>query len=158
MCCLMKACVLITNKTLKMFLTSNHCFHQKYESSIHNIAFSSEKALSSELGEKYEQIKHRLHAKTAVNKYVCVMWEDNRWWSSLEQASLWILDLARWDVLKLKCLDEFVSYKYTAFHIIKYQLINWSGVDYCDVFISCLDSHSDGTHSLQRIHCWATFL
>ncbi len=34
-------------------------------------------------------------------------------------------------------------------------------VDYFDVFISCLDSHSDGTHSLQRIHCWdsdATFL
>ncbi len=29
-------------------------------------------------------------------------------------------------------------------------------VDYCDVFISCLDSHSDGTHSLQRIHCWAS--
>ncbi len=25
-------------------------------------------------------------------------------------------------------------------------------VHYCDVFISCLDSHSDGTHSLQRIH------
>ncbi len=25
-------------------------------------------------------------------------------------------------------------------------------VNYCDVFISCLDSHSDGTHSLQRIH------
>ncbi len=24
----------------------------------------------------------------------------------------------------------------------------------CDVFISCLDSHSDGTHSLQSIHCW----
>uniref|UniRef100_A0A8C1XAX3 Ras-related protein Rab-28 n=1 Tax=Cyprinus carpio TaxID=7962 RepID=A0A8C1XAX3_CYPCA len=26
-------------------------------------------------------------------------------------------------------------------------------VDYCDVFISCLDSQSDGTHSLQSIHC-----
>ncbi len=26
----------------------------------------------------------------------------------------------------------------------------------CDVFISCLDSHSDGTHSLQRIHWWAS--
>ncbi len=25
-------------------------------------------------------------------------------------------------------------------------------VDYCDVFIRCLDSHSDGTHSLQIIH------
>ncbi len=29
-------------------------------------------------------------------------------------------------------------------------------VYYCDVFISCLDSHSDGTHSLQRIHWWAS--
>ncbi len=34
----------------------------------------------------------------------------------------------------------------------------WSGVDYLwiDVFISCLDSHSDGTHSLQRIHWWTS--
>ncbi len=31
----------------------------------------------------------------------------------------------------------------------------WSLVDYWDVFISCLDSHSDGTHSLQRIRWWA---
>ncbi len=30
-------------------------------------------------------------------------------------------------------------------------------VDYCEVFISCLDSHSDGTHSLQRIHRWSKF-
>ncbi len=29
-------------------------------------------------------------------------------------------------------------------------------VDYCVVFISCLDSHSDGTHSLQRIHWCAS--
>ncbi len=28
--------------------------------------------------------------------------------------------------------------------------------DYCDVFISCLDSHSDGTHSLHRSHWWAS--
>jgi len=33
--------------------------------------------------------------------------------------------------------------------------MDWSGVDYCDVLISCLDSHSDGTHSLQRTH-WRT--
>ncbi len=34
--------------------------------------------------------------------------------------------------------------------------LEWSGllVDYCDVFSSSLDSHSDGTHSLQSIHCW----
>ncbi len=28
-------------------------------------------------------------------------------------------------------------------------------VDYCDAFISCLDSHSGGTHSPQRINWWA---
>ncbi len=28
--------------------------------------------------------------------------------------------------------------------------------DYCDIVIRCLDSHSDGTHSLQRIHWWAS--
>ncbi len=35
-------------------------------------------------------------------------------------------------------------------------VLEWCGylVDYCDVFISCLDSHSDGTHSLQRIYWW----
>ncbi len=26
-------------------------------------------------------------------------------------------------------------------------------VNYCDVFVSCLDSYSDGTYSLQSIHC-----
>ncbi len=42
-------------------------------------------------------------------------------------------------------------------------LMDWSHVDYCDVFISCLNSHSDGTHSLQSDspvtkRCNATFL
>ncbi len=34
----------------------------------------------------------------------------------------------------------------------------WSGVDYLWIvtFISCLDSQSDGTHSLQSIHWWAS--
>ncbi len=39
------------------------------------------------------------------------------------------------------------------------QYINWwTGLlaDYFHVFTSCLDSHSDGTHSLQRIHWWAS--
>ncbi len=35
-----------------------------------------------------------------------------------------------------------------AFQFTTNSLMDWSGVDYCDVFISCLDSHSDGTHSL----------
>ncbi len=31
----------------------------------------------------------------------------------------------------------------------------WIACELRDAFISCLDSHSDGTHSLQRIHWWA---
>ncbi len=31
--------------------------------------------------------------------------------------------------------------------------MDWIGVHYCDVLS---DSHSDGTHSLQSIHCWNT--
>ncbi len=34
----------------------------------------------------------------------------------------------------------------------------WIIVDYCDVFISCLDSHSDGTHSLQRIQVMECYI
>ncbi len=34
--------------------------------------------------------------------------------------------------------------------------MDWRPVEYCDIFISCLDSHSDGTHSLQRIHWQAS--
>ncbi len=30
--------------------------------------------------------------------------------------------------------------------------------DYCDVFINYLDSHSDGTHSMQKIHWWASVI
>ncbi len=39
---------------------SNCCFWAKYESSIQNIAFSSEKVILSESGEKYTQIEHYL--------------------------------------------------------------------------------------------------
>ncbi len=54
--------------------------------------------------------------------------------------------------LVFKCLDGFVSYKHS---------LKSCGLlmDYC-VFISCLDSHSDGTHSLQTVSQWynVTFL
>ncbi len=42
----------------------------------HNIAFSSEEFISTELGEKSAQIRHSLQAKTALNKYVWIlMWK-----------------------------------------------------------------------------------
>ncbi len=40
----------------------------------------------------------------------------------------------------------------TNMQVFTSQDVNWCDVDYCDVFIICLDSYSDGTHSLQRIH------
>ncbi len=50
----------------------------------------------------------------------------------------------------------YLCLKYTAFHfktLIDGLELCGLLVNYCDVIISCLDSHSDGTHSLQRIHC-----
>ncbi len=47
---------------------------------------------------------------------------------------------------------DLILKKHTVFPLLSEVLMDWSGVDYCDVFISCLDSHSDGTHSLQSIH------
>ncbi len=55
---------------------------------------------------------------------------------------------------RLKMMDLFLSNT----QLSSSQDVNWwTGVVWitcglCDVFISCLDSHSDGTHSLQRIH------
>ncbi len=59
-------------------------------------------------------------------------------------------------------MDSYLYFLQT-FHSFWLQLmltdgLEWCGllVDYCDVFISSLDSHSDGTHSLQRIHWWTS--
>ncbi len=63
-------------------------------------------------------------------------------------------ELIFYDTLKLKRLnDEFVHYKRSfSLHKLLIDVLTGCLVDYCDVFISCLDSHSDGTHTLQRIH------
>ncbi len=71
---------------------------------------------------------------------------------------IWIMHSCcqKWH-FKLKCLnDVFVSYKHTAFSFTRLTdgLECDCGLLWC--FISCLDSHSDGTHSLQRIHWWSS--
>ncbi len=82
----------VRSKIIKTFLTSN-------ESSIHNNASSSEKIIWSESGEKYEQIKHRLQAKTVQNssKQIYV----GGFTFSLEEALLWIMFLYFSNGLKL---------------------------------------------------------
>ncbi len=72
---------------------------------------------------------------------------------------LWTHTSASSDCLNLKCLDGFVFYKQPAFLYTRHNMMDWSDVDYLFIivfYISCLDSHSDGTHSLQRIHWWAS--
>ncbi len=62
-------------------------------------------------------------------------------------------------VLKLKVInDGLVCNKHAVFasedvHLLTEVVLI---MDYCDVFISCLDSNSGGTHSQQRIHCWVS--
>ncbi len=69
--------------------------------------------------------------------------EDNRGWMFSLEDVLWIMD------------SYFGSF---SLHKMSIDGLEWCGllVDFCAVFISCLDSHSDGTHSLQRIHWWTS--
>ncbi len=85
------------------------------------------------------------------------MWEDKQWMDFFIGGRI-IMD---WDwnfVQKLEILtlkhftDEIVFYKHAAFQFTRLLLMDWSGVNYCDAFISCLD----GTYSLQRIIWWAS--
>ncbi len=68
------------------------------------------------------------------------MREDNRGWTfSRDEALLYIMDSQTRNFLLLKMFIDGLEWC---------ELL----VDYlCDVFNRCLDSHSDGTHSLQRI-------
>ncbi len=92
---------------------------------------------------KIAQIKCRFQAKTVINKYVDVFWCEKT--------------------------TKFFCFFFTGRSIIMdYGLVFWLKarvwsqicglltllVDYCNVFICCLDFHSDGTHSLQRIRWW----
>ncbi len=78
--------------------------------------------------------------------------------SKKRYCGFWTHILSRSNGFKFKKVfnDGFDYYKHAVFLFSRHYLMNWSGVDYCDVFISCLDSHSDGTHSLQGTHRWDT--
>ncbi len=92
-------------------------------------------------------------------------WEGNRGWSLLlEKAILWIMDSyfsQKQQFENQKHPDDrfiFFTNMKLSLHQMLTDCLQWCGllVDYCDVFISCLDSHYDGTHSLQIIFWWAS--
>ncbi len=76
----------------------------------------------------------------------------------MEEEKLWIMEtciLTGSTFNALKCLnDRIVLYKHAAFHKMLTDGLESYGplVDYRDVYISCLDSRSDGTHSLQMLN------
>ncbi len=72
--CEVKRWVLARNKTIfKAFLTSKFSFQVKYESIIHNNAFTSKNVMSPDSGEKYAQM-YCLQIKTALHKYASGFW------------------------------------------------------------------------------------
>ncbi len=116
----------------------------------HNNASSIETVFWSESGEKSAFLIVYIETLfTSQNTWVDFNMRDNRRSTfSLEEALLWIMDSyfsQKW---------QFVSYKHVAF--LSSPDVNWwTGVVWIIVmFLS--DSHSDGTHSLQSIHCWDT--
>ncbi len=96
------------------------------------------------------------------SKQICgwiLMWEttgDALFHWRKRYYGLWTCILARSESIKLKT-SWWICFSFCLLKTLTDGL-EWCGllVDYCDVFISCLDSHSDGTHSLQRIHWWAS--
>ncbi len=74
---------------------------------------------------------------------------------SQEEALLWILYFSRKQRFEEKniLIMDFFSSQTWSFWLHKMLIV---GLEWCGLFISCLDSHSDGTHSLQRIHWWAS--
>ncbi len=96
-----------------------------------------------------------------MNQWFCLIWLS-KWFSDsfIKTCCHLLAYRCKWmGAVKMRVQiellnDGFVSYKHATFHFTK--CLDWSGLDFCDVFISCLDSHSDGTHSLQRIHWWAS--
>ncbi len=83
-----------------------------------------------------------------------LIWEDHRGWIfSLEEVLLWIINSFCPEWLEVKNVNYlFVILQKCSFSLQMMLTDRLEScrlpVDYCDVFISCLDTHSDGTHSL----------
>ncbi len=158
------ACIWETNLSLRHFnwkpLLSAKIAKIK-KSLTHNIAFSSEKVVSPESGDKYTHIKHHSQVKTVLNKYVGGIWWRGQLGKYFFNGGSVIMNYGLDQKQQFEVKNgRIVSNKQKAFHVTIKMLTGLEScglpVDYCDVLISCLNSHSDGTHSLQRIHWWAS--
>ncbi len=159
----MKTCVFVRNKSIiKGVLTLNRHFWTKYL--LHNDTSSSEK------------VHPRLSSHIKIHWHICseLFWTvltcKCKWYLiyayfspdseetafSLEEAILWTFSWKQW--LSIEIMDLCL----TNTQLFTSQDNNWwTVVVYitCPLMwclISCLESHSDGTHSLHRIYQWAS--
>ncbi len=115
---------------------------------MYNIVFSK----SSHLNQERNMHTWSTTYKTVLNKYVGEFWCDRT------TRGFIIMDSYFCIIADLYCGQKWwiCYYKHTSFYFTRHKLMYWSDVDYLWIIvmflISCLDSHSDGTHSLQRIH------
>ncbi len=97
-------------------------------------------------------IYKRKQSKTVLNKYINDFDVREKQEIAFFTGESNIMDYGL--VLKIvnALLMDFLFTSMQFFTLIDGLELLGSLVDYCDVFISCSNSHSDGTHSLQRIH------
>ncbi len=125
-----EACVFVINKSIKMILTSNHCFWLKYEflillHNIHNIVFSSEAFHVNQERNMHRSSKWK-QSKTVLNKYVCGFWCERTTLDGLfhcRKHYYGLCILARSNGLKLNVvmMDLFL----TNFQLFASQYNNW---------------------------------
>ncbi len=128
---------LIRDQCLKHHYFFISRFWQKYECIIHNNTTFSEKVPCC----PHQKPQTNLF-RTAWDCFACKL------------CFVMCIFLSWFGLLEFFLLEKTILWKEdSAFHFTEScgLLLN-----YCNVFISWLDSHSDGTHSLQMIHCWAS--
>ncbi len=124
--------------------------------------------------------KYSMALQVMLNWY-CLwdsMSDDWYWYDWYDWYCLWVTATALWSQFSIEKLSDLAVCQLKKWLIKKgiallkeallwyldwyiglkpwFTLVMWIIIiDYCDVFISCLDSHSDGTHS-QHCHRWAS--
>ncbi len=152
--CEVKSCMFVRNKSIKTF------FQLNYESSIHNLVFFQWKSCLVWIRREI-CTDQTLFTRKNLNKYVGGFWcERKTRFFSCKEALLWIMDshFSQKQQFTLKnalMMDLFLT-NTQLFSIHKTLidgLMDWlTGLVWIVMFLSGVWTHSDGTHSLQRIH------
>ncbi len=90
------------------------------------------------------EVKNILMVYLFLTNMQLLLYPDVNWWTWVVWITCGLL-LCFYQLFGL----SFWRHPFTAEHPGNWA--NWISFSFCDVFISCLDSHSDGTHSLQSI-------